>query len=73
MPKIYQLGHALLWGYSYKRLKLAQLKLAQLLGQLGIFLTWRRKEAWLFGVMFSTWAPQGSSVREVHQQSLYSN
>jgi hypothetical protein len=33
-PKICKLAHAFLWGYSYKRLKLAQL-----LGQLGTFLT----------------------------------
>jgi hypothetical protein len=30
-----KLAHALSWEYSYKRLKLAQL-----LGQLGLFLTW---------------------------------
>jgi hypothetical protein len=33
-PKRYKLTHAFLWEYSYKRLKLAQL-----LGQLGAFLT----------------------------------
>jgi hypothetical protein len=33
-PKISKLTHAFLWEYSYKRLKLAQL-----LGQLGVFLT----------------------------------
>ena len=33
-PKICQLAHAFMWEYSYKRLKLAQL-----LGQLGVFLT----------------------------------
>jgi hypothetical protein len=30
-----RVGHAFLWEYSYKRLQLAQL-----LGQLGVFLTW---------------------------------
>jgi hypothetical protein len=35
-PKICKLAHAFLWEYSYKRLKLVQL-----LGQLGVFLTWR--------------------------------
>ena len=35
-PKRYQLAHVFLWVYSYKRLKLAQL-----LGQLGAFLTCR--------------------------------
>ena len=34
-PKRYKLAHAFLWEYIYKRLKLAQL-----LGQLGDFLTW---------------------------------
>jgi hypothetical protein len=34
-PKLCKLAHAFLWEYSYKRLKLAQL-----LGQLGVFLTW---------------------------------
>ena len=33
-PKICKLAHAFLWEYSHKRLKLAQL-----LGQLGVFLT----------------------------------
>ncbi len=33
-PKRCKLAHAFLWAYSYKRLKLAQL-----LGQLGVFLT----------------------------------
>ena len=33
-PKRCKLAHAFLWEYSYKRLKLAQL-----LGQLGVFLT----------------------------------
>ena len=33
-PKRRKLAHALLWEYRYKRLKLAQL-----LGQLGVFLT----------------------------------
>ena len=33
-PKRYKLAHALMWEYSYERLKLAQL-----LGQLGVFLT----------------------------------
>jgi hypothetical protein len=33
-PKRCKLARAFLWGYSYKRLKLAQL-----LGQLGVFLT----------------------------------
>ena len=33
-PKRCKLAHACLWGYSYKRLKLAQL-----LGQLGVCLT----------------------------------
>ena len=34
-PKRCKLAHALPWEYSYKRLQLAQL-----LGQLGVFLTW---------------------------------
>ena len=34
-PKRCQLAHALLWEYGYKRLKLAQL-----LGRHGVFLTW---------------------------------
>jgi hypothetical protein len=34
-PKRSQLAHAFLWEYSDERLKLAQL-----LGQLGVFLTW---------------------------------
>jgi hypothetical protein len=34
-PKRCKLAHAFLWGYSDKRLKLAQL-----LGELGVFLTW---------------------------------
>jgi hypothetical protein len=34
-PKICKLAHAFLWGYNYKRLKLAQL-----LGQLGVVLAW---------------------------------
>jgi hypothetical protein len=34
-PERCQLAHAFLWQYSDKRLKLAQL-----LGQLGVFLTW---------------------------------
>jgi hypothetical protein len=34
-PKMCKLAHAFLWVYRYKRLKLAQL-----LGQLGVFLTW---------------------------------
>ena len=34
-PKIYKLAHAFPWEYSYRRLQLAQL-----LGQLGVFLTW---------------------------------
>jgi hypothetical protein len=34
-PKRCKLAHAFLWKYSYKGLKLAQL-----LGQLGVFLTW---------------------------------
>ena len=34
-PKRCKLAHAILWEHSYKRLKLAQL-----LGQLGVFLTW---------------------------------
>jgi hypothetical protein len=33
-PKICKLAHAFRWEYSYKKLKLAQL-----LGQLGVFLT----------------------------------
>ena len=33
-PKICKLAHAFLWEYNYQRLKLAQL-----LGQLGVFLT----------------------------------
>ena len=36
-PKICKLAHAFLWEYSYKRLKLAQL-----LGQLGVLLTFGR-------------------------------
>jgi hypothetical protein len=36
-PKICKLAHVFLWEYSYKRLKLAQL-----LAQLGGFLTWAR-------------------------------
>jgi hypothetical protein len=35
--KICKFVHAILWEYSYERLKLAQL-----LCQLGIFLTWSR-------------------------------
>jgi hypothetical protein len=43
-PRRYKLAHAFLWGYSYKRLKLAQL-----LGRLGVFLTkcrydWKRAQ-----------------------------
>ena len=34
-PKRCKLAHAFLWKYSYKRMKLAQL-----LGQLGVFFTW---------------------------------
>jgi hypothetical protein len=41
------LAHAVLWEYSYERLELAQL-----LGQLAVFLTWP-----LFGVFFSTVEP----------------
>ena len=37
-PKRYKLAHAVLWECSYKRLKFP--KLAQLLDQLGVFLTW---------------------------------
>jgi hypothetical protein len=36
-PKRCKLAHAFRWEYSYKRLKLAQL-----LGKLGVFLTWSR-------------------------------
>jgi hypothetical protein len=39
-PKICKLAHVFLWEYSYKGLKLAQL-----LGQLGIFLTCRSKRS----------------------------
>jgi hypothetical protein len=35
-PKRCKLAHALLWEYGYEGL----LKLAQLLGQLGVFCTW---------------------------------
>jgi hypothetical protein len=38
-PKIWELAHAFPWECSYKRLKLAQL-----LRQLGVFLTW---PAWM--------------------------
>jgi hypothetical protein len=38
-PKRRKLAHAFLWEYSYKRLKLAQL-----LGQLSVFLTLPRSE-----------------------------
>ena len=44
-PKICKLTDAFLWEYSYKRLTLAQL-----LGQLGFFLTWM------------TWAPGPSAA-----------
>ena len=37
-PRIYKLAHAFLWEHIYKRPKLAQL-----LGQLGVFLTDRRR------------------------------
>jgi hypothetical protein len=37
-PKRCKLAHAFLWEYSYKKLKLDQL-----LGQLGVFLTWRSR------------------------------
>ena len=42
-PKKYKLAHAFLWEYSDKRVKLAQL-----LGQLGVFLTW--------ALVSSTWS-----------------
>jgi hypothetical protein len=39
-PKGYEFAHALMWEYIYKRLELAQLP-----GQLGVFLTWQKSGA----------------------------
>ena len=48
-PKGYEFAHAFLWEYIYKRLELAQLP-----GQLGVFLTWQKSSALSRKVLKST-------------------
>jgi hypothetical protein len=55
-PKRRKLAHAFLWKYSYKRLKLAQL-----LAQLGVFLTWARVASTVASPSFITF-DSGSSA-----------
>jgi hypothetical protein len=55
--KIYKLAHAFVWEYSYKRLKFAQL-----LGQLGIFLTCGAPIAASSVTMIATGAPKNLAM-----------
>ena len=60
-----QVGHAFLWEYSDKRLKLAQL-----LGRLGVFLACSRKKcaiSWLVSTSFSYFVKSRSPAFESSQ------